>query len=128
MLTGCFPPRTPYDWLALDSDAQTLAEVKPALHCSRMVDVLKSLPTASVDLVHLSNILDWLSPSEASETLRCAERVLKAEGRVIVRQLNSTLQIPELDSGLKWDSSFARRLADRDRSFFYPDIFVGERR
>ncbi len=127
LLVGRFPPTAAYDWLLPASEARPFSVLPPRLHCARMVDVLQTFAPASVDLVHLSNILDWLSPDQATETLRCAHRVLKPGGRLILRQLNSTLGIPELDSRLTWDLSLGRRMAEQDRSFFYPEIFVGVR-
>jgi predicted SAM-dependent methyltransferase len=43
---------------------------------------------ADVDFVHLSNILDWLTPEEAIETLSAAYRSLRRGGLVLIRQLN----------------------------------------
>ena len=127
LLVGRFPSTVAYDWLQPTSQDRPLPALKPRLHSGRMINVLQSFASASVDLVHLSNILDWLSPDQATETLRCAHRVLKPGGRLILRQLNSTLCIPELDSRLTWDLSLGNRMAERDRSFFYPEIFVGVR-
>ena len=127
LLLGRFPSTAAYDWLLPSSRDQPLQTLKPRLHSGRMVDILQTFAPASVDLVHLSNILDWLSPDQAVETLRCAYRVLKPGGRLILRQLNSTLCIPDLDSLLTWDLSLGNRMAEQDRSFFYPAIFVGVR-
>jgi S-adenosylmethionine-diacylglycerol 3-amino-3-carboxypropyl transferase len=90
-----------------------------------MKDVLEDLPVGHADFVHLSNILDWLTPAEASATLRSAHRAMKPGGRVLLRQLNSTLDGERLDSGLVWDTDWGRRLELADRSFFYPALHVG---
>ena len=127
LLVGRFPLSAAYDWLLPSSRDQPFQPLKPRMHSGRMVDVLQSFAPASVDLVHLSNILDWLSPDQATETLRCAYRVLKPKGRLILRQLNSTLRIPDLDSLLTWDLTLGNRMAEQDRSFFYPAIFAGVR-
>jgi S-adenosylmethionine-diacylglycerol 3-amino-3-carboxypropyl transferase len=92
-----------------------------------MKEVLESLEAGGVDLVHLSNILDWLSVEDATATLHAAFRALKPGGRVVLRQLNSTLDIPKLESGLVWDGELGASLQRRDRSFFYPCIHVGTR-
>lgn len=92
-----------------------------------MKDVLDSMRAGSADLIHLSNILDWLSASEAEATLHAAQRVMKPGGKVIIRQLNSTLEIPTLDSGLRWDAELGAAMERRDRSYFYPQIHVGRR-
>lgn len=92
-----------------------------------MNEVLDSLASRSVDFVHLSNILDWLSPAQAEMTLASASRVLKPGGRVVIRQLNSTLDVPSIPSDFRWDLELGTRLEAVDRSFFYPGIFVGVR-
>lgn len=125
LLLGRFPSLAAYDWLQPDAFESSKAKSQPNLHCGRMIDVLATFPDASVDLVHLSNILDWLSPDDASKTLQCAHRVLKSGGLVILRQLNSTLSVPDLESHLRWDDAIGKRMVEEDRSFFYPQIFVG---
>lgn len=127
ILTGTLPPNTPYDWLSPALNQGHSLHVTPQLHCGRMIDVLRSFRDSSVDMVHLSNILDWLSPAQAVETLEQTQRVLTREGRVIVRQLNSTLNIPALPCGLQWNLTMGREMVNHDRSFFYPEIFVGAR-
>ncbi len=123
MYTGQFAPGHRYDWLMKDSKPQT----KVIWHHGRMVDVLNCLPTASADLVHLSNILDWLSPSQATQTLEAAARVMKPDGKLIVRQLNSSLDFDSLTEAIRWDHALGAQMVQRDRSFFYPQIFVGSK-
>ena len=79
-------------------------------------------------LIHVSNILDWLDPDSASRTLDLAARALAVDGRLIIRQLNSSLDIPALAPGLVWDAGLAARLHAGDRSFFYSGLHVGGRR
>jgi S-adenosylmethionine-diacylglycerol 3-amino-3-carboxypropyl transferase len=92
-----------------------------------MLEALKQLPSASCDFLHLSNILDWLSPKEALLTLNQATRVLRGGGLVAVRQLNSTLPIRQLGSSLRWMDSLSHALLEADRSFFYREFHVGVR-
>jgi S-adenosylmethionine-diacylglycerol 3-amino-3-carboxypropyl transferase len=89
--------------------------------------VLSNLPPASAHMVHISNILDWLSPALAAQTLEAAARVLKPGGKLIARQLNSSLDFEALTDVIAWDADWGRRMEPRDRSFFYPRIFVGTR-
>ncbi len=127
LLLGQFPTHSAYDWL-LQATAETSPPVAELIqHCGRMVEFLRTLPAGCADLVHLSNILDWLSPEDATETLVCTYRVLKAGGHVILRQLNSTLNIPDLDSPILWNQALGARMVHEDRSFFYPNIHVGIR-
>jgi S-adenosylmethionine-diacylglycerol 3-amino-3-carboxypropyl transferase len=123
MLAGKFPPGVCYDWQSCEAPVASSARF---VH-GRMSDALAALPERSVDLVHLSNILDWLSVSDATECLLRAARVLRPGGMVILRQLNSTLVIPELSSGLRWDEALGAALHAQDRSFFYHAIHVGLR-
>jgi S-adenosylmethionine-diacylglycerol 3-amino-3-carboxypropyl transferase len=126
MLAGRFPDEVSYDWIQ-HCHGHTTARTEPEYKHGRMKEVLESLEAESVDLVHLSNILDWLSEEDATATLEAARRVLKPGGKVILRQLNSTLDVPYLDCGLVWDTYLGRELQARDRSFFYPHIHVGTR-
>jgi S-adenosylmethionine-diacylglycerol 3-amino-3-carboxypropyl transferase len=80
------------------------------------------------DYVHLSNILDWLSPDEARHTLARAAEALRPGGYTLIRQLNSTLDIPALGPQFDWDVAGAAELHARDRSFFYRSLHLGRRR
>jgi S-adenosylmethionine-diacylglycerol 3-amino-3-carboxypropyl transferase len=123
MLEGTFAPGVCYDWL--QSDAPAAVPVRYVL--GRMSEVLATMPAESADFVHLSNILDWLGERDATECLRRAARLLRPGGAVLLRQLNSTLSIPELPSGLAWDGKSGAELCAQDRSFFYHAIHVGYR-
>ncbi len=127
MLAGRFPSKHLYDWLQPNSGIGTPLRVTPTLHHGRMSAVLDAMPPASINLVHLSNILDWLTPTAAEATLACACKTLKPGGVIIIRQLNSTLDIPSLASEVVWDRTLGADLVDRDRSFFYPGLFIGVR-
>ena len=123
ILAGDFHPAFRYDWL----QASHSLPARPEWHHGKMTEVLGSMRPGSADLVHLSNILDWLSPPEAQAALHAARRVLRPGGKVIIRQLNSTLGIPSLESGLVWDTALGQAMERRDRSYFYPQIHVGRR-
>lgn len=123
ILAGCFPPGCRYDWM--EDDRPVIAAVE--WRVGKMDAVLDTMVAESVELLHLSNILDWLSPAEAEAILRSARRVLKPGGKVILRQLNSTLEIAELDAGIAWDVEIGKGMEARDRSYFYPRIHVGSR-
>ena len=66
------------------------------------------------DVIHLSNILDWLSPEQAQETLQLAFEALRPGGSTIIRQLNSTLDIPSLGKPFHWLIDEANALHGRD--------------
>jgi len=80
----------------------------------------------SVDFVHLSNILDWLSREEARSILDLTWQALRPGGCTFIRQLNSNLDIPSLGSNFEWPKmSPADMLHKRDRSFFYRKLHLG---
>lgn len=125
ILAGRFNGGFTYDWLRPDEGADAPLTSQVEWHHGKMIEVLEGMAPDSADLVHLSNILDWLSPEEGLLTLERARRVLRTGGRVMIRQLNSTLDIAAIDAGFEWDESLGRSMEERDRSFFYPGIFVG---
>lgn len=112
------------DWLLASPPAR-----EPEVVCTHapMVDALRALPEAGADFVHLSNILDWLSPEAAGETLALTWRALRPGGVVVVRQLNSNLDIPPLGSRFGWQRGLAALWHGRDRSFFYRALHVGRK-
>lgn len=89
-------------------------------------DVLDGL-SEEADVVHLSNALDWLTAERAAAVLRAARRALSPGGWVVVRQLNSPLDIPSLGEGLSWLAGPSRSLQASDRSFLYRRLWVGRR-
>lgn len=123
VLRGTFPSNRAYDWLELP--------VLDALPETRFMnqDMNAALQNASgeFDVIHLSNILDWLSPENAFETLEHAWRALRPGGRVVLRQLNSTLNVESLGGRFEWQFNEARDWLARDRSYFYRELFIGVR-
>jgi S-adenosylmethionine-diacylglycerol 3-amino-3-carboxypropyl transferase len=124
MLAGRYPEGHPADWFALQAPV-SFPEV--TWQHAFMADALREHPGA-FDVVHLSNILDWLSPDEATATLTLAARALRTGGWVVIRQLNSTLDIPASGPMFQWNASTASELHARDRSFFYRMLHLGLKR
>lgn len=125
MLLGRFQAGESYDWHRLP---ERPIEVEVHYHHLLMDAALDSLEPGSLDLIHLSNILDWLSPNEAAATLDRAAKTLRPGGMVVIRQLNSSLAIPHLSSHFSWRESLAQKLHEEDRSFFYRALHIGEKR
>lgn len=123
MLLGRFFDQAVYPWLT----------APPPDRMPRIEESLGTMDSALLhrrgefDFVHLSNILDWLSPEQAARTLELAHDALRMEGYVIIRQLNSTLDIPVLAPRFEWLTELGRDLHARDRSFFYRRIHIGRR-
>jgi S-adenosylmethionine-diacylglycerol 3-amino-3-carboxypropyl transferase len=130
IFAGRFPPGQTYDWLsrAGATPACRPPEMETVFHHGMMREVLDSLPAAACGFVHLSNLLDWLTPEEATSTLASTARVLRTGGYTIIRQLNSSLDIRGLPGEFDWEEAPSASLLERDRSFFYRAIHVGRRR
>jgi S-adenosylmethionine-diacylglycerol 3-amino-3-carboxypropyl transferase len=123
VLRGCYPDGATAPWLSLPSPTPM-----PAVTWRQgfMIDALE--PHASAfDYVHLSNILDWLSPAEAARTLDLAWKALRPGGWVLVRQLNSTLDVRGAGPRFAWDIDGANALHSRDRSYFYRALHLGRK-
>ena len=121
MLKGRYPADVSAPWLQEAIPVQ-LPQVTWSIRV--MAEELATMP-ATFDFVHLSNILDWLSPDQARSTLDLAWDALRPGGRVLVRQLNSSLDIPALVSQFTWLTDEAADLHARDRSFFYRELHLG---
>lgn len=124
MLQGRYPEGSVAPWLT------TLAPTRwPRVTwaVSFMTEALAAAP-AAFDFVHLSNILDWLVPEKARATLELAWQALRPGGWTLIRQLNSTLDIPGLGRSFDWLTSEANGLHARDRSFFYRALHLGRKR
>ncbi len=123
MLRGCFPGTTVYPWLRAEApSSMPVIESK----VQSMAQALRGLAQA-FDFIHLSNILDWLAPEEARSTLELAWNALRPGGMVFIRQLNSSLEIQSLNTQFEWQEGSAKELCQRDRSFFYRRLHLGQK-
>lgn len=124
MLLGRFPPNVAYHWLT----APAPARMPRVTFTTATMDAALAASAGHFDFVHLSNVLDWLAPDEARRTLHLAAAALRPGGLTLVRQLNSTLDIPALGPQFEWDAARAAELHAADRSFFYRSLHLGRRR
>jgi S-adenosylmethionine-diacylglycerol 3-amino-3-carboxypropyl transferase len=124
VLVGRHPPGHEAPWLAAPAPDRL-----PQLtwNTTFMTAVLQR-SAGHYDFVHLSNILDWLSPEEAAATLDLAHAALRPGGMTLIRQLNSTLDIPRLAKGFFWMTREAEALHVGDRSYFYRALHLGKKR
>lgn len=99
---------------------------KPKLSyaCDPFLEVLKDTKE-TYDFIHLSNILDWLSTRKAKDLLQETVKKLKKGGYIFIRQLNSSLNIKSLSTGISWDPNLEEDFLKNDRSFFYKKLHVG---
>lgn len=123
MLLGRFAHGSEHAWFRIPAPA-TPPQI--AWTVGSMVDALRQR-RSETEFVGLSNILDWLSPDDARHILDLARTALVKGGWVIVRQLNSTLEIPALGEGFDWHVDDGAALLASDRSFFYRAIHLGRR-
>jgi S-adenosylmethionine-diacylglycerol 3-amino-3-carboxypropyl transferase len=124
VLAGRYPPGAEAPWLAVPSPGR-LPHI--TWNTTVMAEALRRSP-GGYDFVHLSNILDWLSPDEARATLDVAHAALRPGGWTLIRQLNSTLDIPSCGKGFSWETDTARALHAGDRSYFYRALHLGKKR
>ncbi|MBN9519953.1 DUF3419 family protein [bacterium] len=123
MLTGRYPAvRAP--WLELPP-TDRLPDVTID---NRFVAPALAATRSEFDFVHLSNVLDWLTPDAGAATLATAAAALRPGGWVFIRQLNSTLDVRGLGPQFDWDATASSELLARDRSFFYRSLHLGRRR
>jgi len=124
MLAGGYPDGHPVPWLTDPS-----REVIPRVGWSvgTMAEALAAEP-GTFDFVHLSNILDWLTPTEVRDTLHLTWRALRPGGWTLVRQLNSTIDVRGAGPRFDWLVAESDALHARDRSFFYRALHLGRKR
>jgi S-adenosylmethionine-diacylglycerol 3-amino-3-carboxypropyl transferase len=122
-LQGQFSERAVYAWLTAPSPTR-MPEITWTV--GRMDELLQRHPNR-FNFVHLSNILDWLTPTEARNVLELAWMASRPGGRVLIRQLNSKLDIPALGGRWTWDHDQAQALHERDRSYFYRRLHLGRK-
>lgn len=123
VLLGRYPDVAPAPWFGC---APPAAWPRLTETCAFMADALADASPGEYDFVHLSNILDWLSPAEAAETLDRAWQSLRPGGYVLIRQLNSTLDVKAAGPRFAWDAR-GDELHARDQSYFYRAIHLGRR-
>jgi S-adenosylmethionine-diacylglycerol 3-amino-3-carboxypropyl transferase len=124
VLAGRYPPGVEAPWLAAPSPGRL---PRITWNTTVMTDALRRSP-GCYDFVHLSNILDWLSPEDARTTLDVTHAALRPGGWTLIRQLNSTLDIPSFGKGFSWQTKEAQTLYAADRSYFYRDLHLGRKR
>ena len=123
MLAGRFSENAVSPWLEIAPQATV-----PEIHYTQsfMAPVLED-NVEKYDFVHISNILDWLTIEEAVRTLSAAWRALRPGGMILIRQLNSSLDIRAMCEQFQWDASRSEEMQRTDRSFFYRGVHLGRK-
>ena len=123
MLRNRCPEGSTTPWLGMDS-----IEIPPSTSFYKStVQQFLNENDEKFDFIHLSNVLDWLDPDEASELLHRTWSRLNHGSYTFIRQLNSNLDIPRLYEQFNWLDSEARTLHLTDRSFFYRQVHLAQR-
>ena len=117
------PPRYSVPWLSL-SLPDRVPEIE--FHECSIEDYLVT-SEQTFDFIHLSNVLDWLSAEQARSLLASTWNRLASGGYTLIRQLNSNLNIPELNDQFEWLTQDANEMLAQDRSFFYRDLHLARK-
>ena len=99
------------------------------LHHGAFAEKMQQLAESSpFDLIHFSNISDWMPLSDLHAMLKSAVNSLKPGGALIGRRLNGDHHLASVMADHLWvDESLSRQLLAGDRSFFYREVVVGFR-
>jgi len=113
-----------YPWLTAQRPRK---QTKIRWSLASFEQAIKDIPDESADFIQLSNILDWLTIEQATALLQQVQRVLSHKGLVLIRQLNSSLDIPTLNQQLHWDLQTAANLEQQERCRIYSHLHIGRR-
>jgi len=81
------------------------------------------------DLISLSNLFDWMDEGEVRRTIATLAEGLLPGASVIIRQLNSALDLaPLLSPSFELEAELAGELAAQDRSLFYARLWIARAR
>jgi S-adenosylmethionine-diacylglycerol 3-amino-3-carboxypropyl transferase len=123
MLQGRFPDEVASPWLSAAVPTR-MPEVRWTI--TSMAEALYG-QSGAYDFIHVSNILDWLTPEDARSTLALVWQALRSGGWTLICQLNSNLDIRRLGERFEWQDKAADALHNRDRSFFYRGLHLGRK-
>jgi len=117
---GCLPPYLQEAWYA--EITQRIDRLQ-FVH-GNVVDYLEQAPAASIDCFALSNVVDWMAPSEVDRLLLSVGRAGKSGARVVICSRGTTIA-DRIDSlvGLVEDRPMGRTLQCAERTGYY--TFVG---
>jgi SAM-dependent methyltransferase len=100
---------------------------KVIFYKNNMLDHLRSSLTKTYDLIHLSNITDWLNPNTFCELLNEVGRTLRPNGKAILRRLNSDIEMKsylEIFYAKNGHYKFDLENDILDKSHFYSEVLI----
>lgn len=98
-------------------------------HQDNMLDFLKKQSDSKYDLIHLSNIIDWLDPKMLCDLLDEVGRTLIISGKATLRRLNSdTILVNFLETDYLANGKYQFKYSiGYDKSNFYSEVIVLEK-
>ena len=121
-LLGRFIDGSVYPWLSAPRPAHPMTLAWTA---TKMPDAFAAMG-GEYDLVHLSNIVDWMTEENSRATLERAWQAARPGGMIIARQADSILDVQSLCPKWDWQTADGETLQARDRSFLYR-IHIGRK-
>jgi S-adenosylmethionine-diacylglycerol 3-amino-3-carboxypropyl transferase len=122
-LLGCYID-VPGGWPPYLEGAETAPASPEALHGG-----LADVPDLTrFDLLSLSNIADWMSPSEVHDLAQVLDERARSGAVLVARSLNNSRRLTDA-LGPRWctDDDLAAELLARDQSLFYSRLTVARR-
>jgi S-adenosylmethionine-diacylglycerol 3-amino-3-carboxypropyl transferase len=132
VLTGSFqtefPPFLTPSGFAGFEHAYVSSLHKIIYHHSNVSDFLAQQPSSAFDVIHLSNITDWLSPVKRLQLLTLAYHALRPCGRVSVRRFNGAYSLAQLLRSSPFTNlSNLSNLHQLDSSAFYQEVYIPQK-
>ena len=112
--------------LYLSSEKPITTNFTVNYHIDHMQNHLTKQPDEKYDLLHLSNITDWLSPDILCGLMDDVGRVVKKNGKVTMRRLNSDTNLKKfLTTNYEYCGKYKYDIAESfDKSLFYSEVLV----
>ncbi|AUL77927.3 hypothetical protein QJ856_gp0890 [Tupanvirus deep ocean] len=126
-LNDCYPTKENGDIpLYLSLDKPVVIDYDINYYLNNILDHLSTQKDSVYDLIHLSNITDWLNPTCLGELFHQVARTLKINGKVTVRRLNSDTELKTfMNLYNKNNGKYSFRIEEaHDKSLFYSEILV----
>lgn len=109
---------------------QARAPGRLGLHAGHFTEVLADLVEAEgpFDVIHASNLSDWVPPTELKAFFTTLRSALVPAGAFVGRRLNGDHELgASAGERLRWDTTASTAWKARDRSFFYSELVLAYR-
>ncbi|XWV26137.1 hypothetical protein QJ857_gp0942 [Tupanvirus soda lake] len=125
ILNDCYPTKEKGDmptYLSLNKPVVIDFDIN--YYLNNILDHLTKQNDSVYDLIHLSNITDWLDPKYLSELFNQVARTLRINGKVTVRRLNSDIVLTIFLITLNNNKHYFKIEEVIDKSYFYSEVLV----